>query len=125
MSPASDLLFRDQTKISVQVLFQRNDLGEWSLFIFWCGEFWERIIDFLENLLQMSCQWGERGGGAMKIFLSLSGDQVNFVVTIRILRPPTGSCNFLSLKNLLVLIKTPYHVVTSTNIMSIMLTITY
>ena len=93
MSPASDLLFRDQTKISVQVLFQRNDLGEWSLFIFWCGEFWERIIDFLENLLQMSCQWGERGG-VMKIFLSLSGDQVNFVVTIRILLPPTGSCNF-------------------------------
>ena len=37
---------------------------------------------------------GKGGGGAMKIFLSLSGDQVNFVVTIRILRPPTGSCNF-------------------------------
>ena len=76
---------------------------------------------FIANELPM----GGKGGGAMKIFLSLSGDQVNFVVTIRILRPPTGSCNFLSLKNLLVLIKTPYHVVTSTNIMSIMLTITY
>ena len=51
--PASDLLFTDQTKISVQVLFQRNDLRDWSLFIFWRGGggggFWERIIDFLEN----------------------------------------------------------------------------
>ena len=35
--PASDLLFTDQTKISVQVLFQRNDLRDWSLFIFWRG----------------------------------------------------------------------------------------
>ena len=35
--PASDLLFTDQTKISVQVLFQRNDLRDWSLFIFQRG----------------------------------------------------------------------------------------
>ena len=35
--PASDLLFTDQTKILVQVLFQRNDLRDWSLFIFWRG----------------------------------------------------------------------------------------
>ena len=33
-------------------------------------------------------------GGVIKRFQSLSGDQVNFMVTIRILRPPIGSCNF-------------------------------
>ena len=33
-------------------------------------------------------------GGVIKRFQSPSGDQVNFMVTIRILRPPIGSCNF-------------------------------
>ena len=33
-------------------------------------------------------------GGVIKRFQNLSGDQVNFMVTIRILRPPIGSCNF-------------------------------
>ena len=33
-------------------------------------------------------------GGVIKRFQSLSGDQVNFMVTIRILRPPIESCNF-------------------------------
>ena len=51
VSPASDLLFTDQTKISVQVLFRRNDLRDSPLFIFRRGGeggrgFWERIIDF-------------------------------------------------------------------------------
>ena len=31
----------------------------------------------------------------MKRFQSLSGDQVNFMVTIKILRSPTGLCNFV------------------------------
>ena len=58
VSPASDLLFTDQTKISVQVLFRRNDLRDWSLFIFRRGgeggrEFWERIIDFF---LKIDCK---------------------------------------------------------------------
>ena len=108
--PASDLLFTDQTKISVQFLFQRNDLRDWSLFIFWRGgggrilgahhRFFGKLT---ANKLPM---WG---GGLIKRFQSLSGDQVNFMVTIRILRPPTGSCIFLSLQNLLVLINSKVH----------------
>ena len=43
----------------------------------------------------MNCQWGG-GGGVMKRFQNLSGDQVNFMVKIKILRPPTGSCNFVA-----------------------------
>ena len=66
----------------------------------------------------------------MKRFQNLSRDQVNFMVKIKILRPPTGSCNFVAFEKLLVLINTVpkctlYHVVTSTNIKSIMLTSTY
>ena len=32
----------------------------------------------------------------MKRFQNLSRDQVNFMVKIKILRPPTGSCNFVA-----------------------------
>ena len=108
--PASDLLFTDQTKISVQVLFQRNDLRDWSLFIFWRGG-GGRILGahhrFFGKLTANELPM--RGGGTHKWFQSLSGDQVNFMVTIRILRPPTGSCIFLPLQNLLVLINTKAH----------------
>ena len=99
--PASDLLFTDQTKISVRVLFQGNDLRDWSLYIFGRegegGGSWERVIDFLENWVPMNCQWGGGGrGGVMKRFQNFSGDQVNFMVKIKILRPPPGSCNFVA-----------------------------
>ena len=35
-------------------------------------------------------------GGVMKRFQNFSGDQVNFMVKIKILRPPPGSCNFVA-----------------------------
>ena len=95
MWPASDLLFTDQTKISVQVLFQRNDLRDWSLFIFWRGgEGGGRILGahhrFFGKLTANELPM--RGGEIIKRFQSLRGDQVIFMVTIRI-RPPNGSCN--------------------------------
>ena len=105
--PASDLLFTDQTKISVRVLFQGNDLRDWSLYIFGRegegGGSWERVIDFLENWVLMNCQWGGGRGGVMKRFQNFSGDQVNFMVKIM------ARAILLPLKNLLVLINTKVH----------------
>ena len=69
--PASDLLFTDQTKISVQVLFQRNDLREWSLFIFWRGG-GGRILGahhrFFGKLTanEQPMRWGGGGGESHK-----------------------------------------------------------
>ena len=92
--PASDLLFTDQTKISVQVLFQRNDLRDWSLFIFWRGG-GGRILGAHHRFFgKLTANELPVRGGVIKRFQNLSGDQVNFMVTIRILRPPIGSCNF-------------------------------
>ena len=92
--PASDLLFTDQTKISVQVLFQRNDLRDWSLFIFWRGG-GGRILGAHHRFFgKLTANELPVRGGIIKRFQNLSGDQVNFMVTIRILRPPIGSCNF-------------------------------
>ena len=62
----------------------------------WGGGFWECIIDFFSKI---DCKWTANeggGGGVMKRFQNLSGDQVNFMVKIKILRPPTGSCNFVA-----------------------------
>ena len=92
--PASDLLFTDQTKISVQVLFQRNDLRDWSLFIFWRGG-GGRILGVHHRFFgKLTANELPVRGGVIKRFQNPSGDQVKFMVTIRILRPPIGSCNF-------------------------------
>ena len=72
--PASDLLFTDQTKISVQVLFQRNDLREWSLFIFWRGGRWRILGEHYRFFGKMTAnKLPIRGGESKKDFRALVG----------------------------------------------------
>ena len=52
-------------------------------------------VNKLHLYTDLGKHWKLRYQRVMKRFQSLSGDQVNFMVTIKILRPPTGLCNFV------------------------------